>query len=294
MRRFQTRLKHYVAITRPINSSATGLSIALLTSMFGDWRVRPVKVLIGLLTGLLGSSSAMAMNDYVDRTVDAINKPWKPVPRGLVNPVNLVYLSLTMYITIILINAPLGYPTFLTVIVYSTVSILYSFLRRFWWSQLLVPFSTTSSIVYSYVLSGMPMEYLGVSIILSLSVYSAMMGREVIKAVQDLEGDRRVGYRTIPLRFGLKASKLLVLCSASVAVVFNYIAALYAEIPLLYLVLVSIANAIYIRGAYRAIGAIGSGKLTQPELEDSRRKTLYASLIGLISYSTLNPPPIKT
>lgn len=291
--KFQTSLKHYLAITRPMNSLSTGLSIALITSMFMDWKTSLHVLIIGSTTGFLGSASAMVINDYVDRNVDAINKPWKPVPKGLVKPSILVYLGLAMYLTIIAINAPLGYLTVLTVIVYASTSIAYSFLRRFWWSQLIVPFSTTSPLIYSYVLSGFPKKFLEITIILSLSVYSAMLGREVIKAIQDVEGDRRVGYRTIPLRFGFKTSKSLILSTSLIAVTLNYAATLYAKLAPLYLILISIANAIYIRGVHRAVKIIGSRSFNPLELEDSRRKTLYASIIGLISYSTLNPPILK-
>lgn len=286
------RVIDYVSTARPLNSIGTGLGITLISSMFSGWRLGFDRVLIGFITGFAGTSSAMMINDYVDREVDRINKPWKPIPRGCINPNVVLTAGVSMLVLVVLLNSALGLELFLVTLFYATVSVAYSFLRRFWWSQLLVPLSTTSIVVYSYFSSGKPIEFLKVTLILSASIYLANLAREVVKALQDYEGDRRVGYSTIPIKFGGKTSIVVSITSGSIAVALNYIVCLIYKTSLIYVVLVTVANVVFTKCLVKLYVTFRELDNTPPphELEVVRKRSLYSFLIAILAYSTLKTP----
>src|SRR4030043_124773 len=47
----------------------------------------------GFLTAFTLTGAAMAINDYFDRYVDAVNEPERPLPKGLVSPGSAVSFS---------------------------------------------------------------------------------------------------------------------------------------------------------------------------------------------------------
>ena len=76
----------FVKLMRPINcvimSFAVFVGSVLANPSFSDffW----LKILFGALTGFTLTAASMAVNDYYDREIDAINEPSRPIPSGAV------------------------------------------------------------------------------------------------------------------------------------------------------------------------------------------------------------------
>jgi len=258
----------------------TGLGIVFSILLYSGWTIDYVKIVIGFITGFLGSSAAMVINDVVDYRVDAINKPWKPIPSGIVDRVKASYLSIALLTTAIAINTLLGiYPLF-TALVYGVLGYIYSFLRRYWWSHFIVAFSTTSPIIYGYVVAGSPKQYLVLAIMFSTTIYTATLGREIVKAIMDLEGDKRYGYNTLPLKYGIDNARKTILFTTITAPLLAYITGYLAQTSITYYLLITISITIYVYHMVSTIKNIHDKKL----LEKTRRNTLYAMLIGLFAF----------
>jgi geranylgeranylglycerol-phosphate geranylgeranyltransferase len=45
-----------------------------------------LRVFYGAMTGFMLTAASMALNDYYDRNIDAINEPARPIPSGKVKP----------------------------------------------------------------------------------------------------------------------------------------------------------------------------------------------------------------
>ena len=57
-----------------------GAILAESFSFQSNW----LNVIFGFFTGFLLCAAAMAINDYYDRGIDAVNEPTRPIPSGLV------------------------------------------------------------------------------------------------------------------------------------------------------------------------------------------------------------------
>lgn len=280
----------YFSVTRPINSLITGLAIVFSILVYSDWSIDYSKLIIGFTTGYAGSAAAMCINDYVDVNVDSINKPWKPLPRGLISRSKVLYMSIAFLVTAVLINI-FNSGLLLVALLYGTMSYTYSFLKKHWWRQLIVCLSTTAPIVYGYVASHTPAKYFYFTVFFALTMFSATLSREIVKALMDIIGDWENNYSTIPLRLGLDNTwriKTLLYINSIVTVTTGLVAGRVLEhVSIPYFVLITIASSVYTYYLLKTTSSISSRYLNWILLEKTRRNTLAAMFIGLIAFFTI-------
>ncbi|MET1159746.1 MAG: geranylgeranylglycerol-phosphate geranylgeranyltransferase [Thermoprotei archaeon] len=279
-------IRAYIELMRPVNSIGTGLGIVFATLVYSEWTINTMIILIGFLTGLLGTAAAMTINDVVDAPVDSINKPWKPIPSGRVKPGRALILGYTLITIAVTINVLIGWIQTLIALIYAVIAVAYSYIRRYWYSQLLVPLATTTPVVYGYSLTGFPPKYLVLALGFSLTIYLAVLGREILKAIMDIKGDEKQGYSTIPIRYGVKSAAKTMVVIAVIAPATGILTGYVANTAILYHVFMIIASAIYVYSILRAYGKISDTNT----LEASRRKTLYALILGLVAFLFSNYP----
>src|SRR3989304_9014791 len=81
------KLGGYLRLMRPVNCIMMGFAVivgaALTNPNFQD--VVWLNLVHGFVTGFMLTAASMAINDYYDREIDAINEPARPIPSGLVN-----------------------------------------------------------------------------------------------------------------------------------------------------------------------------------------------------------------
>lgn len=272
--------RSYVSMMRPLNSFMTGLAVVFSLFVFYRGLPHPMIILIGFITGFMGSASSMLINDYVDRKVDSINKPWKPIPSGKADPVKTKHLSLIVLATGIAVNMFLGMGPLITAFIYSTVGFLYSFLRRYWWSHYIVAFSTTGPIIYGFVLAGMPGDKLLFALLFSTTIFFVTLGREILKAIMDIEGDKRYGYVTLPIRFGIDVARKVMFLIGFVGSMTGVSTGLLGFAGPGYLLFMSIAAVLYMYALIRAYVSTSSIAV----LEESRRLSILAMLLGLVAF----------
>ncbi len=278
---FIVMIKDLLLMTRPFNSFMTGLGVLFAVLVYTNYSLPPIHVLlIGFLTGFLGSASSMLINDYIDRFVDAVNKPWKPIPSGRVKPSSVFWSSLIVMTLAIIINIPIGFTALIIASIYVIVGYMYSFLRRYWWSHFIVSFSTTGPIVYGYVVAGAPASLLGLMACFSLTIFFINSGREILKAIMDVEGDKKYGYITIPIRYGVGRARLLMIMMGLVGSVLGIATGIAGYAGAYYLVLITIAAIVYMYALIKAYRYIGRREI----LEKSRKHTIRAMLLGLIAF----------
>jgi geranylgeranylglycerol-phosphate geranylgeranyltransferase len=266
---------------RPLNSFMSGLGVVFSLLVFNSYRLDQHVLLLAVLgfaTGFTATAASMLVNDIVDVEVDRVNKPWKPLPSGQASVKAAWLITLAFSATSIIVNIIAGPSLVLVTIVYLTMGLLYNFLRKHWWSQFMVSASTTGPIVYGYVASGLPREALGFTILFTLTIFIVNTGREVLKAVQDIEGDKALGYETIPLKTGIPAAiKILKACG-----ILGPLTGVLGGASILYLTLILIAGYLYSSSLFKTCRNPGDKQV----LEDSRRNTLKAMLLGLVAFWT--------
>jgi len=200
--------KSFIQIARPVNFVITFLSVIVAAAICveGDYQV--YKIILAAFSASLTLSAGNIINDIKDIETDKVSHTKRPLAAGkiTVNQAKAEYVLLT-FIALLLsffIN-----PQALVIAITATVLL---YLYSYYFKTVLI----LGNIIVS-LLTGLVFIYGGVAvnnplaaIIPAVFAFLINLIREVVKDMQDVEGDLKQGVITFPGKFGFSSSKLLV------------------------------------------------------------------------------------
>lgn len=197
----------FLRIIRPLNCLMMGFAVIVGASLVSALNFS-INLLLGFVTSFTLTGASMAINDYYDREIDAINEPNRPIPSGAVSPKEALsfaaVLSLVGFAAALitskscLIVAVIAWIVFVT---YTTKG-----KRTGLPGNLLV----STCVVIPFIYGGFVVENLKLSVILFAAMaFLSNTGREVAKGIVDVGGDRSQNVRTIALLFGERTAAVL-------------------------------------------------------------------------------------
>ena len=275
------KAKGIVTLMRPLNCVMMGIAVfvgaVLAKQAFsaGDW----LNVLFGFLTGFMLTAAAMAINDYYDRKIDAVNEPLRPIPSGVVSAKEalalVAFLSAFGFVFAVLVSylcLVVAVVSWLIVIAYVTVGKRSGLPGNFLVSACVaIPFVYGSITVAGLV-------QLNVWLFVSMAFLSNT-GREITKGIVDVKGDAIEGVKTLAVRYGERNA-------AVAAEVFFVSAVCLTPLPLL-LGLVSFWFIPVVLITDTGLIGCSALLLSNPNRENARRikkLVLYLFVIGLLAF----------
>lgn len=194
----------YLEILRPGNAIMAVIAIFLMAVISGKFTLEALMagVVVFIVTG-----AGNSINDYFDHKIDAINKPERPIPSGRISlKIALIY-SISLFVMGIvlafLINLLLGMIAFLS-------SILMIFYARDLKTKCLIGNLSISFLTgLCFVFGGIAVGQIMVSIYLGFFAFLMTMAREIVKDMEDVEGDKLEGANTLPILHGMRISSVL-------------------------------------------------------------------------------------
>jgi len=193
----------YVKLMRPVNSFMAGAAaiIGLLITSQLSPDVDAAKVALLFASTFLLSSSSMAMNDYFDREVDAINQPQRPIPSGEVKPQKALAFSVALMATGLALSPLISLEALaIAVFACATFTAYNGRLKKHGLiGNACVSLCVALTFVYGASATG---SIKGIVVLFSAMAFLANMGREVVKGIADVEGDRIRGVRTLAVSRG--------------------------------------------------------------------------------------------
>ncbi len=157
------------------------------------------------------SASALILNDLFDIESDRINAPERPLPSGRVTPAGVVILFCIVSIPGFVLSYLISITVLLLAVVLWIVALLYNwkFKKAGIAGNLMVSFSVGMTFIYGGVSVGEPFEVL----VWLFAVVAAFLnlGEEIAADVMDMQGDKKMDSKSIPIRYGAeKAVNLFV------------------------------------------------------------------------------------
>jgi len=185
-----------------------------------DW----LSVFFGFITGFMLTAAAMAINDYYDRKIDAINEPSRPIPSGAVSAGE----ALASVFALSAVGFAFAY----------LASVLCLAVATIFWIILLtyVTVGKRSGLPGNFLVSACvsaPFIYGSITVInqirLNVLLFASMAflsntGREITKGIVDVKGDKAQGMKTLAVRYGERNA-------AAVAVLFYVSAVSLTPLP---------------------------------------------------------------
>ncbi len=255
----------FIAYNILISNSFAGIPFPLLESIL-------VFLTVFLITG-----AGNAINDYYDIDIDRINKPDRPIPSGRIGLSTALYFSLALFalgtLFAFIINPVCG----IIALVNSMLLIYYArtLKRTAFLGNLAVGYLTGSTFLFG---GAVFFERGGLEdvFILFLLATLATIAREIVKDIEDIDGDMRDGARTLPIVIGPGKAAGIAALIGLVAVITSPLPYLQSIMSIRYLFLVAVADLLFAVAVYEILGKNNPGK--------SSRMFKLAMAFALISF----------
>jgi len=162
-------------------------------------------IIVLVITAHTAMQISIAMiNDYCDRDLDAVSKPEKPIPRGLVSPHEALIAGLLMIVVMVLLLLPLNPLALIISLVYLTLGQAYN---------LGLKSTPLSGIVFALAMPLIPLyAFAGVGRVLPFLFWLVPVGfllgvaLNLANSLTDLEEDSAYGAKTLAVVLGVKGS----------------------------------------------------------------------------------------
>lgn len=234
----------YLEILRPGNAVMAVIAIFLMAVISGQFTMEALMaaVVVFIVTG-----AGNSINDYFDHKIDAINKPERPIPSGRISLKTALIYSISLFLVGIIlafsINFLLGMIAFLS-------SILMIFYARDLKTKCLIGNLSISFLTgLCFVFGGIAVGQIMVSIYLGFYAFLMTMAREIVKDMEDMEGDREEGATTLPLVYGTRTSSIVAAFFMIIASLTSPVLYLLGIFNLFYLVILAVAIIVFVSSA---------------------------------------------
>lgn len=275
----------FVRLIRPVNCIMMGVAVVVGAALAEKEVLfqQLQNLLFGFSTSFLLTAAAMAINDYYDREIDAVNEPKRPIPSGAVSPNEaLVFASVLTFIGLtaaLLTEVTPNWQCLAIAFVSWVIVILYVTKGKSTGlpGNLLVSTCITVPFIYGSFVIGE--DFLRATGIFVAIVFLSNTGREVTKGIVDVQGDKENNIRTIAVLYGERKA-------AVVAAIFYLSAVSLTPLPW-FLGIVSFWFLPFV--VLTAMGLVLASVLllSNPSRENARRiknRTLFWFFIGLLAF----------
>ncbi len=221
-----------------------------------------------------------AINDYFDAPIDAINKPNRPIPSGKISEQEALVSYLALSIIGVIASAPLGLIELLIALFFAIS--WYAYARWLKAMGLVGNMLVSLGVAFTLIFGSLAAGALSLKVIAFSSIaFTSNLAREIVKTIEDIEGDSAYGLRTVAIRFGLKKSGLF-------AAALSLLSGFLAVIPLVLMttgwayfiltVLISVSLLIY--SAYLSFEM--KSKENARKISDFLKVSMFFGILGML------------
>jgi geranylgeranylglycerol-phosphate geranylgeranyltransferase len=249
-----------VELTRPVNAIVAG--ILTFTGAFvaqgSDVVGSAEPVLVATLVTILATAAGNTINDHFDIETDQINNPDRPIPRGAVTPRTALVSSIVLFAAAGALALVL--PLLATAIALLNIVLLVAYTEIFKG----LPGVGNAVVAYlggsAFLFGGAAVGDIAAPGILFLLAALATFSREVIKDVEDIEGDKQKDITTLPLVIGERSSLTVSAVFLCLMVAITPVPYLLGVLGVIYLVLMIPANGAMLYAGYLSFGDPEAGQ----------------------------------
>ncbi|MDZ7796400.1 MAG: geranylgeranylglycerol-phosphate geranylgeranyltransferase [Candidatus Marinimicrobia bacterium] len=201
-------LKHYVKLARPANIGLVTFVVLITSALFEPFP--PVlRVLLAIICVVFITAGGNALNDIYDVEIDRINKPKRPLPAGLISIAGARGFMVAMFVFGNLAALFLGLWPFV-------ISVLIVTPLLYWYARHLRNVALVGNIIVAF-LSSMTFLFAAVAFgdisagyVPAIYCFMLSLIREIVKDLEDLDGDKANDSNTLPVSIGENSTRVLV------------------------------------------------------------------------------------
>lgn len=239
-----SKILGFIRLMRPLNCTMFGMAVII-----GFLIIAPSELFTKLTTVILGfslawllSASSMVLNDYFDREIDKLNNPQKPIPSGLITQKEALCLASLLGIAGLIIALRTGFLGFTIAVVFYAIAILYDAIGKK--LNLLGNFMVSSCVAIPFLFGSLlaKLQIGLLPILFAILAFLSNTGREIVKGIADIKGDKMRGANTLPIVIGSKKSAIVAVSFFVLAVALSFLPPSLNLVSFAYLPIVSVVD----------------------------------------------------
>lgn len=243
----------YIEILRPGNALMGAIAIILVAIID---KTISIPIILAMIAVFFETAAGNVINDYFDYKIDLINKPERPIPSGRISPKNGRNYGYLLFLLGTICGFMISYLTnnwipFAIVLIADIVLYLYAYKLKSTplIGNLTVGFMTGFGFVFGGFTLNNP-DIILTSIYLGFFAFVMTTAREIVKDIEDIEGDKIEGAKTLPILIGEKIPAMIAVCLIIIDSALCPLLYYYNIFGILYLVVIAIAVLLFLYSAF--------------------------------------------
>jgi geranylgeranylglycerol-phosphate geranylgeranyltransferase len=272
------KAKAFLELIRPL-TAVLGLTGACVGGILGGVQFFSIDLLLAMVIVFLMIAGANAFNDYFDRDIDKIAHPYRPIPSGKLSPREGLLFAYSCFFISLLLSFVINFINFGIVIVSIGLLILYEkyFKEVGFMGNVVIAFLSGMALVFGGAAVGQAHQ----ALILALMAFLIMLGREILKDVQDVEADilKRV---TLPMKLGRQNAFYIGSALIVISIVLIPIPVWLNILSLWYLIVIMPASLVFFYALFLAFQDLKNIGVTVDILRIGSGFALIGFIVGII------------
>jgi len=217
-----------IKISRPLNAVIT-FSVVIVAAIISSQNLSiNISIIYAGFSAMLVAAAGNIINDYFDFEIDKINRPNRILPSGEIN--KKTALLLYFVFSVLAIDFAYYISNTTVIIVVGTSIILFVYSSYFKGVPLVGNILIATCTGLAFIYGGVAVENWKLAIIPSIFAFLINLIRELLKDIEDLEGDLKNNIITFTGKFGIEKTQKLI----SVITIILLFATLYPFISKIY------------------------------------------------------------
>ena len=202
----------FIKLLRPLNVAVAAFAVLVSAYILGVYEQYYILTCVVIVV-IAYNGAANAFNDYCDYEIDLINRPNRPLSRGMITSFQALSFAVILFAigSVTAFQLPF-YARLTAVVIAMPLIIIYS--MRLKGTPLLGNIAVAMILGLTFVFCGLAFNKLGPMIMPAILAFGLTLVRELIKDIADVEGDNSAGLKTLPLVIGKNKTITVVMIKA--------------------------------------------------------------------------------
>ncbi len=240
------KLKALLIIIRPVNALITSAAIIIAGIISAHNAALSQAIVFAAAAGFLATGAGNVINDYFDVEIDKINRPDRVLPRNLLTPREALIYYTSLNISALLFAYLTNAAALLITLIAEVMLFFYSYKLK---SLPLIGNLTVSALTgLAFIYGGVAVNSLSSSFFPALFAFLINTAREILKDLEDIEGDKSHNLKTTAIVLGEAKSKLIITITILILIPFTtvpYFTGLYGFVYFLIVMIFVNTSLIY-------------------------------------------------
>lgn len=232
-------MKIYFKLIRPLNCLIALLTVIAAALIASKGEGELYIIILAGFTAFLSTAAGNSINDYFDIEIDKINRPSRPLPSGLISRFEVLYFYLIITIISLITAGFINQIAFAISLFASLLMFIYSFILK---KHPLIGNVTVSFLTgVAFLFGGISVGEIQPVLFPALLAFNINFIREIVKDVEDLEGDKKCDLKTFPIKFGIENTQKILTILFIVTIIITYYPFMEGFYSFTYFIIISLS-----------------------------------------------------